>query len=118
MHVLVYEHLKSRHVHDQIIQNGCESYVLCEIAWLTCMQNVKALRMLGEFSTRCHLKMWSLGPPMILVHVKCAHGQKALEQMQEKGVQPNSVTFVGVLKACVRMLVLVMSRSLKVDVQM
>jgi hypothetical protein len=43
--------------------------------------------------------------------------------MQEKGVQPNSVTFVGVLKACVSMLVLVMagvfmSRSLKVDVQM
>jgi pentatricopeptide repeat protein len=40
-----------------------------------------------------------------------------------KGVQPNSVTFVGVLKACVSMLVLVMagvfmSRSLKVDVQM
>jgi len=46
MHVLVYEHLKSRHVHDQIIQNGCESYVLSEIAWLTCMQNVKALRTL------------------------------------------------------------------------
>jgi pentatricopeptide repeat protein len=41
--------------------------------------------------------------------------------MQEKGVQPNSVTFVGVLKARVSMLVLVMagvfmSRSLKVDV--
>jgi hypothetical protein len=43
--------------------------------------------------------------------------------MQEKGVQPNYVTFVGVLKAFVSMLVLVMagvfmSRSLKVDVQM
>jgi len=30
------------------------------VAWLTCMQNVGALRMLGECSTRCHLEMWSL----------------------------------------------------------
>ncbi len=33
------------------------------IAWLTCMQNVGTLRVLGECSTRCHLKMWLLGPP-------------------------------------------------------
>ncbi len=33
------------------------------IAWLTGMQNVGALRMLGECSTRCHLEIWSLGPP-------------------------------------------------------
>jgi hypothetical protein len=30
------------------------------IAWLTCMQNVGPLRRLGE---RCHLELWSLGPP-------------------------------------------------------
>jgi pentatricopeptide repeat protein len=37
---------------------------------------------------------------MILAHLKC--GQKALglfQQMQQEGVQPDSVTFVGVLKA-------------------
>jgi len=47
--------------------------------------------------------MWSLGIAMILGHVKCGQGQKALElfrQMQQEGVQPNSVTFVGVLNAC------------------
>ncbi len=36
---------------------------LWQIAWLTCMQNVGALRMLGECSTRCHLEMWSLVMP-------------------------------------------------------
>ncbi len=35
----------------------------CAIAWRTCLQNVGALRRLGECSTSCHLKMWSLGPP-------------------------------------------------------
>jgi hypothetical protein len=33
------------------------------IASLTCMHNVGALRMLGKFSTRCHLKMLSFGTP-------------------------------------------------------
>jgi pentatricopeptide repeat protein len=39
---------------------------------------------------------------MILGHVKCGQGQKALQlfqQMQPEGVQPDSVTFVGVLNA-------------------
>jgi len=33
------------------------------IACLTCMQNVGACRMHREYSTRCHLEMWSLGLP-------------------------------------------------------
>ncbi|KAH9549631.1 hypothetical protein CY35_10G029700 [Sphagnum magellanicum] len=36
-------------------------------------------------------------------HVKCGQGQKVLElfqQMQQEGVQPDSITFVGVLNAC------------------
>ncbi len=39
---------------------------------------------------------------MILGHVNCKQGQKALElfqQMQHKGVQSDSVAFVGVLNA-------------------
>jgi hypothetical protein len=39
------------------------------------MQNVEALRTLGECSTRCHLEMWSL----VLGHVNCEQGQTALE---------------------------------------
>jgi pentatricopeptide repeat protein len=36
---------------------------------------------------------------MVLEHVKCGQGQKALElfeQMQQEGVCPDAVTFVGV----------------------
>jgi pentatricopeptide repeat protein len=35
--------------------------------------------------------------------VKCGQGQKSLElfqQLQQEGVQPNSVNFVGMLNAC------------------
>jgi pentatricopeptide repeat protein len=46
---------------------------------------------------------------MIFGHVKCGQGQKALElfrQMQHEGVQPNYVTFVGVLNACASVITL------------
>jgi len=51
------------HVHEQIIQSDLSLMSLWRVAWLTFMQNVGALRMLGECSTRCHLEMWSLGMP-------------------------------------------------------
>ncbi len=40
---------------------------------------------------------------MVFGHVKCGLGQKALElfeTIQQEDVQPNSVTFLGVLNAC------------------
>ncbi len=40
---------------------------------------------------------------MLFGHVKCGQGEKVLEllqQMQQEGVQPDPVTFVGVLNAC------------------
>ncbi len=46
---------------------------------------------------------------IILGHVQCQQWQKALElfeKMQQEGVQPDSVTFVGVLNACVSILAL------------
>ncbi len=59
--------------------------------------------MLGECTTRCHVKMFTT---MIFRHVRCGQGQKAqklFQQIQQEGVQPNAVTFVGVLKACASM---------------
>jgi pentatricopeptide repeat protein len=40
---------------------------------------------------------------MILAHVKCGQGQKALElfqQIQHKGLWSDPVTYVGMLNAC------------------
>jgi len=46
---------------------------------------------------------------MVLGHVKCGQGRKALElfqQMQQEGVCPSSVTFLGLLNACASMVAL------------
>jgi len=50
---------------------------------------------------------------MVLGHVKCSQGQEALElfQQMQQGVQPNTVTFVGVLNACASVLALEEGRS-------
>jgi pentatricopeptide repeat protein len=56
---------------------------------------------------------------MILGHVKCGQGQKALglfQQMQQEGVQPDSVTFVGVLKACSSMVAIEEGRCVHLDI--
>ncbi len=52
-----------RHVHQQPIQSGCKSYVFVGSS----VQNVGALRMLGECPTICQLKMWSLGTPFVTI---------------------------------------------------
>jgi pentatricopeptide repeat protein len=52
---------------------------------------------------------------MILGHVKCGYGRKALEiyhQMQQEGVEPNVLTFVGVLNACASLITLEKGRNL------
>jgi len=46
---------------------------------------------------------------MIFGHVKCGEGHKALElfqKMQQEGVHPDAVTFVGVLNACASIMAL------------
>ncbi len=51
---------------------------------------------------------------MILGHVKCGEGHKALKlflKMQAEGVQPDSFTFVGVLNACASLAALEDGRS-------
>ncbi|CAK9194499.1 unnamed protein product [Sphagnum troendelagicum] len=56
---------------------------------------------------------------MILRDGKCGQGQKALrlfQQMQQEGVQPDSVTFVGVLKACASMVAIEEGRCVHQDI--
>ncbi len=58
---LVHEQLgalkEGRCAHDSIIESEWDSDVFVGSNWLTCMQNVGAWRMLGEFSTSCQLEM-------------------------------------------------------------
>jgi hypothetical protein len=63
MHVLSAVALdEGRHAHELIMQCGWDSDIsLWVVAWLTCMQNVGAWRMLEECSIRCIHGILSLG---------------------------------------------------------
>jgi pentatricopeptide repeat protein len=56
---------EGRCVYQRIIEHGWDSDVFVANSLVACMQNVGAWTMLGEYSTRCHLKMWSLGMPYL-----------------------------------------------------
>jgi hypothetical protein len=53
------------YVHQQIIQRGLESDVFVGNSLVDMHVNVGTLRILQKCSTRCHLKMWSLGMPYL-----------------------------------------------------
>ncbi|CAM6076308.1 unnamed protein product [Sphagnum tenellum] len=92
-----------RKVHEEIIQSGCKADVFVGSSlvdmYAKCGSLEDAQRVFSKMPTRDAVT-WTA---MILGHVKCGQGQKALElfqQMQQEGVEPDSVTFVGVLNAC------------------
>ncbi len=65
--------------------------------------------MLVRCLRKCHLKMLVSWTAMILGHVQCRERQNALElfqQVQQEGVRPIFVTFVGALNACASVLAL------------
>jgi len=94
---------EGRHVHDQVIASGWESDVFVGSSlvdmYAKCGSLEDAQRVFSKMPTQDAVT-WIV---MILGHVKCGQGQKALElfrKMQQEGVRPDSVTFVGVLNAC------------------
>ncbi len=94
---------EGRCAHQQIIQSGLQSDVfVCNSLvdmYVKCGSIEEAWRVFNKMPSRA-VVTWTT---MILRHVQCGQGQKALElflKMQQEGVQPNSVTFVGVLNAC------------------
>jgi len=94
---------EGKQVHEQIIQSGCEgdAFVGCSLVdmYAKCGSMEDAHRVFNKMPSR-DVVTWNA---MILGHGKCAQGQKALElfsQMQQEGVKPDSVTFVGVVNAC------------------
>jgi len=100
---------EGRHVHKEIIENGCESdgFVGNSLIdmYVKCGSMEDAWRVFNRMPLR-DVVSWT---SMLLGHVKSGQGQKALElyrQMQLEGVQPDSVTFVGVLNACASLMAL------------
>jgi pentatricopeptide repeat protein len=92
-----------RFVHKQLIQSGFESDIFVGSSlvdmYAKCGSIEDAWRVFNKMPSR-DVVTWNA---IVLGHVKCGQGQKALElfqEMQQEGVQPDSVTFVGVLNAC------------------
>jgi pentatricopeptide repeat protein len=77
---------------------------LCAIAYFTKCGGIEdAWTMFMKMPSR-DVVTWNV---IILGHVKCRQEHKALElfqQMQEEGVQPNCVTFLGVLNSCANLI--------------
>jgi pentatricopeptide repeat protein len=97
---------EGRHVHEQIIETGCNSDVFVGNSlvdmYAKCGSMEDAERVFNKMLSR-NVVTWNT---MILGYVKCGQGSKALElfqQMQQEGVQSDPVTFVGVLNACASM---------------
>jgi pentatricopeptide repeat protein len=104
---------EGRHVHEQILQSGCESDVTVGNSlidmYAKCGSMEDAWRVFNKMPMHTVVS-WTV---MILGHVKCGQGQRALElfqQMQLENVQPDPVTFMGVLNACASVLALAEGR--------
>ncbi|KAH8950713.1 hypothetical protein BDL97_10G099700 [Sphagnum fallax] len=92
-----------RNIHEQIVQSGYESDVFVGSSlvdmYTKCGNIEDAWKVFNRMPTRTVVS-WNA---MILGHVKCGQGQKALDlfqRMKQEEVQPDPVTFVGVLNAC------------------
>ncbi|CAM6092735.1 unnamed protein product [Calypogeia fissa] len=94
---------EGRRIHDQIIRSGFDSdiYVSTSLIgmYAKCVCIEDALRIFNSMPTR-NVFTWNV---MIQGYAKCGEGQLALElypQLQREGVEPNHVTFAGLLNAC------------------
>ncbi len=100
---------EGRHAHEQIIQSGCESDAFVGSSlidmYAKCGSMEEASRVFNKLPSRA-VVCWN---SMIFGHVKCGEGHKALElfqNMQQEGVHPDAVTFVGLLNACASIMAL------------
>ncbi len=100
---------EGRCVHQHIIQSGLESDVFAGSSlvdmYAKCGSIEDAGKVLKEMPSRDAVS-WTA---VICGQVQCREGQNALElfqQMQQEGMRPNSVTFVGALNACASVLAL------------
>jgi pentatricopeptide repeat protein len=92
-----------RHVHKQIIESGCESDIFVGNSLIDMYAKCGGMEKAWSVFVRMPTHTVVSWTTTILGNVKCGDGHKALElfqQMKLEAVEPNSVTFVGVLNAC------------------
>ncbi|CAK9262806.1 unnamed protein product [Sphagnum jensenii] len=94
---------EGKRIHTQIVQSGIDSDVYMSNAlidlYAKCGSIEDAWTVFQRMSTH-NVVAWNA---MISGYVKCGQGQRAIElsrQMQLEGVEPDHVTFVGLLNAC------------------
>jgi pentatricopeptide repeat protein len=93
---------EGRHVHTQIIQNGCESDPYVGNSLIHMYAKCGSIEDAWSFNnTSTHdVVLWNA---MILGQVKCGQVQNACQlyqQMQFEGLEPDPITYAGVLNAC------------------
>ncbi|KAJ7561573.1 hypothetical protein O6H91_03G034000 [Diphasiastrum complanatum] len=94
---------EGRRIHAHVIANGCETeiYVGSSLIdmYANCGSIVEAFLIFKNMPAR-NVVSWG---SMITGYLKCGDGKKALEiyhQMQQEGLRPTRVTFIGALNAC------------------
>ncbi|CAK9222480.1 unnamed protein product [Sphagnum troendelagicum] len=94
---------EGKHVHEQITQSSYESNLIVGNSlvdmYAKCGSMEDAVRVFEKMPL-CDVVSWNV---IISGYVKCGQEWEALElfqQMQQEGLQPDSVTFVAVLNAC------------------
>jgi pentatricopeptide repeat protein len=100
---------EGRCVHQQIIQHGLESDVFVESSLVDMYAKCGTLEDAWSVFNKMPAQNVVTWTTMILGHMQCGQGQKALglfQEMKQEGADPNSVTFVGVLNACASVLAL------------
>ncbi|KAH8934858.1 hypothetical protein BDL97_17G001400 [Sphagnum fallax] len=100
---------EGRRTHGLIVQSGCESHLVVGNSLIDMYAKCGSMEDAWRIFNKMHLRDVISWTAVIQGYARSGKGQKALElfrQMQQEGVQPNSVTFLGVLNACATVMAL------------
>ncbi|CAK9204543.1 unnamed protein product, partial [Sphagnum troendelagicum] len=90
-------------IFGHVIKKGCESNIIVGSSLVDMYAKSGSLDEAWSVFNRMPSRNVIAWSAMILGHVKCGEGLKALalsRQMQREGVEPDYVTFMGILSAC------------------
>ncbi|CAM6129666.1 unnamed protein product [Calypogeia fissa] len=106
---------EGRRVHQQLSERGFQSDPFVGSSLVDMYAKCGSIKDAWNVFNKMPEKRVVTWNTLIWGHVKCGKGNKALElfqQMQEEGLKPNPVTFVGALNACASVLELEEGKSL------